>query len=421
MVDAAELADMVGMATDIPSPTGAERELAECLAQWMTGAGVDSRVQLIDERQANMVARLGDAAGGARLLLLAPLDTPFAPGPEDAAWLGETPRGDFDLPSFRAGDAVVGLGAENPTAYAVCALATALALRRAEVPIGGELLVGLVGGSMPLLGTPLRERRDVGIGVGTGYLLDRILPPDAAVVLKPGYRVVHEEAGFAWFRVTVTGALGYTGSRHKGEYRNPVVVAARVAAAFEDWFAEYTARGTAGQVAPQGAVTSIHGGDADRPAFNPPECSLTVDLRLSPGAGVADAAAQVEELLDRLRAEHPGFGIAARLLAWRPGTATPPDSWIVRRLVGAWEDVEGVPHADGPPGSGMSDGGLLRRHGVPTARIGLPPARRPGPYHGFSMGVADVGAMVRLTHVLIGAAVEVVTRTREELAEWERT
>ncbi|TCO59920.1 M20 family metallopeptidase [Actinocrispum wychmicini] len=416
-IDESELAELCMAATDIPSPTGAERELAETLGHWMRGAGLDSKVQLIDERQANLVTRVGTNGPGVQLLLLAPLDTAFIPGPEDAAWIGELPRPDFALPSCRDGDRIIGLGAENPKAFAVCALATALAVHRVGIPLAGELVVGLVGGSMPTLGSPLSSRRNIGLGVGTAFLLDHGVQPDAAIVLKPGYHVVHEEVGFAWFRVTVGGSVGYTGSRHKGEYRNAVVAAARVASALEDWFAEYTARNSSGQVAPQGAVTAIHGGDQSKPAFNPASCEFMVDLRVSPRTSLADVTAQLTEVITVLRASQPDVSIDLELLAGQPGTSTPSDSWVVRRLTSAWEDVEGRPHQSGLPGSGMSDGGVLRRSGVPTARIGLPPPVEPGPYQGFSMGVADPAGMSRLVDLLIRTVIDVTTRTRKELED----
>ena len=150
-VDEEELALLCQAATDIPSPTGCERELAEYFRDVMTSAGTDSRVQSIDERQANLVTRVGTGRTGAQLLLLAPLDTAFAPGREDAPWLGERPRHDFTLPAQRYGDKVVGLGAENPKAFASCALAAALAVHRSGVPLDGQLVVALVGGSMPVL------------------------------------------------------------------------------------------------------------------------------------------------------------------------------------------------------------------------------------------------------------------------------
>jgi succinyl-diaminopimelate desuccinylase len=417
VVDEDEIALLCQSAADIPSPTGAERELAEYLRDWMSAAGLDSRVQLIDDRQANLVVKVGSGRSGARLLLLAPLDTAFAPGPADAAWLGDPPRADFALPSERFGEKIVGLGAENPKGFATCALAAALAVHRGGIPMDGQLVVALVGGSMPVLCSRLSSRGNIGMHAGTQFLLDHGPHPDAAIVLKPGYSVVHEEVGFALFRVVVRGSVGYTGSRHKGHYSNAIVAAARAIGELERWFAEYTARNSAGQVAPQGAVTAIRAGSGAKPAFNPATCEFWVDLRVSPRTSLADVADQFDEVVGRLREDQPEVDIDVEMVAGQSGTATDEDSWVVRRLVRAWEDLEGRPHEHGKPGSGLSDGGVLRRYGIPTARIGMPPPRQPGPYRGFSMGVADLPGMRRLVDLLVGVVVDVTTRRRDELLD----
>jgi acetylornithine deacetylase/succinyl-diaminopimelate desuccinylase-like protein len=407
-----ELAWLCQSASDIPAPTGAERERAEFLNDWMTSEGLTGHVQLIDERQANLIVTVGSGRGGFRLLLLAPLDTAFVPGGEDAEWLGPSPRADFRLPVLRSGDSLIGLGAENPGSFAACALAAALGVQRAGTDLPGELVVALTGGSMPALSSELSTRRNIGLGAGTQFLLDHGPPPDAAIVLKPGYSVVYEEAGFAFFRVLVTGQAGYTGSRHKGTYLNPIVAAATVVTALEEWFGRYAAANTSGQVAPQGAVTAINGGNGAKPAFSPAGCELWVDLRISPRTSLPEVTGQLEDVIAGLRYQLPGFVIDVELAAWRPGSASPPDSLVVRRLVWAWEETEGRPHVPGKPGSGMSDGGVLRRYGIPTARIGLPPPRRTAGYEGFSMGVADVASMRRLTDVLLAAVIDLTGRGR---------
>jgi succinyl-diaminopimelate desuccinylase len=408
-----ELALLCQSASDIPAPTGAERERAEFLCEWMESEGLRGQVQLIDERQANLILTAGSGGGGLRLLLLAPLDTAFAPGPEDAEWLGLSPRADFCLPVMRAGDAVIGLGAENPGGFAACALAAALGVHRAGAVLPGELVVALAGGSMPALSSELSTRRNIGLGVGTQFLLDHGPQPDAAIVLKPGYSVVHEEAGFAFFRVMVGGLAGYTGSRHKGIYRNAIVAAAAVVTALEEWFGRYAEVNASGQVAPQGAVTAIKGGAGAKPAFSPAGCELWVDLRVSPRTSLTEVTGQLEAVIAGLREKLPGFVIDVELAAGRPGSATPPDALVVRRLVWAWEEAEGRPHVAGKPGSGMSDGGVLRRCGIPTARIGLPPSRPVPGCEGFSMGVADVASMRRLTDVLLAAVIDLTGRRRE--------
>jgi succinyl-diaminopimelate desuccinylase len=415
-IDDERLAELCLEMTAIPSPTGEELELATYLARRLRSAGLEGTVQPVDGRQANAIGRLRGSGDGPELLVYAPIDTAFAGvAAEDGPWLGECPRADFSLPPRREGTKVIGLGAENPKGFATCAVAAAEAVARAGVPLRGDLVVALASGSMPIGGRPVSDRRNLGFGSGITHLLEHGTTPDFAIVLKPGYSVVHEEVGLAWFRLTVRASVGYTGARHKGPYRNAIVDAATVVGMLEPWFAEYTRANASGQVAPQGAVNAIAGGHPDRAAFNPATCEIFVDLRVSPRTSLRGVAGQLERALDRMRAADPGLDVTAELTAGLPGTHTEPESWIVRSLIRAWEDREQREHKPASGGSGATDGTILRGHGIPTARIGLPPPETPSPYPGFSMGVVDTGSMRRLTEVLVRAIVDTTTRNSAEV------
>jgi acetylornithine deacetylase/succinyl-diaminopimelate desuccinylase-like protein len=419
-IDPERLAELCLEMTAIPSPTGEELALASYLAERLRAAGLEGTVQLVDGRQANAIGRLRGSGDGPELLVYAPTDTAFGGSgdlAEDRPWLGDRPRPDFALPPRREGTKVIGLGAENPKGFAACAVAAAEALARAGAgaSLRGDLVVALASGSMPIGGRPGSDRRNLGFGSGITYMLEHGVTPDFAIVLKPGYAVVHEEVGLAWFRLTVRGLVGYTGARHKGPYRNVIVDAATVVSMLEAWFAEYTKANASGQVAPQGAVNAITAGHADRGAFNPATCEISVDLRVSPRISLREVARQLSEALERARAAVPGLDVTAEMTAGLPGSHTPPQSWIVQSLIRAWEDREQREHRAPGGGSGASDGAILRGHGIPTARIGLPPPDAPSPYPGFSMGVVDSGSMRRLTEVLVRAIVDTTTRTRADV------
>jgi succinyl-diaminopimelate desuccinylase len=397
-IDAEELAQLCLDLTAVPSPTGEERAVAELAAERLSAFGLAAEVQTTTEGVANAVARTG-GGDGPTLMLWAPLDTAFAGGPEDEPWLGAEPRPDFALPPRREGKKVIGLGADNPKAFATCAIAAAGAVARAGVELRGELVVALCGGTMPVMRHP-------GLGTGTRHVLSSVRP-DYCVILKPGYAVAHEEVGFAWFRITVAGAVSYTGIRHKGPYRSPIVAAARVVQAIEEWLPRYTAAASEGLVAPQGAVNAIRAGDAGVGSFTPASAELLLDLRFGPGSSAEEAQGRLEEAL----AEHD---VEIELVASVPPARTSPESWIVRSLVRAWEAREGREHVAPGGASGASDAGIIRAAGVETARIGLPMPETPSPYPGFSMGVADADSMQRLTEVLVAAVLDTATRCRAE-------
>src|SRR5579883_3066709 len=396
--------DLVG----IPSPTGEERAIAEFLTQYLGAAGLDARYQPIDARQGNAVGRLHGAGDGPDLLLYAPTDVAFAGAEdEDVPWLGSTIRADLRPEPFREGDDVIGLGAENPKAYATCVVAAA-----EGVPLRGDLLVGLGAGGMPTNRRPGLERWNAGQGNGCSFMLEQGVRGDFAILAKPGYSVAWEEVGLAWFRIGVHGTLNYTGIRHVVPYVNPIVEATKVIEGLEAWFPEYTARNTSGLVAPQGSIGAIEGGWTYKPAFVPRVCNLYVDLRVSPRTDPMAVKHQLVEALRRIQAAHPGLELDWEMVLAIPGTHTDPQNWIVQSLMRAWEAREGRPHEARGGTSGATDAAILRGRGIPTARLGLPRAVPPAAYPGFSMGVAHVPAMQRLTECLVYAIIDTCTRDR---------
>src|SRR6185369_4114081 len=112
----------------------------------------------------------------------------------------------------------------------------------------------------------------------------------------------------------------------------------------EAWFADYAAANTSGLVAPQGSINAISAGSADRLAFVPATAQIDLDLRLGPRTSADEAEAQLRDELDRIRVAHPDVDLDLERVLDLPGTATDPESWIVRSLVAAWEDREGREH-----------------------------------------------------------------------------
>ncbi len=412
-IDPERIADLCFELVGIPSPTGEERAIAEFLTAYLARAGLDARYQPIDPQQGNAVGRLHGQGDGPDLLLYAPTDVAFAgTEEEDVPWIGPSVRADLRPEPLRAGDDVIGLGAENPKAYATCVVAAAEAVARAGVPLRGDLVVGLGAGGMPTNRRPGLARWNTGQGNGCSFMLEQGVRGDFAILAKPGYSVSWEEVGISWFRIGVKGTLNYTGIRHVVPYTNPIVEAAKVIQGLEEWFPEYSSRNTSGLVAPQGSIGAIEGGWTYKPAFVPRVCNLYVDLRVSPRTDPVEVKHQLGEALRRIQAAHPGLELEWEMILSIPGTHTDPQNWIVQSLMRAWEAREGRPHEARGGTSGATDAAILRGRGIPTARLGLPRATPPAAYPGFSMGVAHVPAMQRLTECLVYAIVDTCTRDR---------
>jgi acetylornithine deacetylase/succinyl-diaminopimelate desuccinylase-like protein len=411
-----ELGELDAALVSIPSPTGEERRLAEFITNHLHAAGVHAGYQAIDADQGNAIGRVNGSGEGADLLLYAPIDTAFTGDEaEDLPWLGPTIRADLQTNGHLEGDYVIGQGAENPKAYATCVIAAAEAVRRAEIPLKGSLLIGLGAGGMPSNRRPGRARSNAGQGNGCSFMLEQGVRGDFAIIAKPGDAVSWEEVGLCWFKVAVKGTLNYTGIRHIVPYRNPIVEAASVIQGLEEWFPRYSARHTDGLVAPQGSIGAIEGGWTYKPSFVPSVVHLYVDVRISPRTTPMELKREFAAALAEIQHDHPGLELDFEMILSIPGTRTEPDNWIVQSLMRAWEHREGQPHRPIRGTSGATDAAILRGRGIPTARLGLPRTPPPAQYPGFSMGAASPTAMQRLTECLVYAIVDTCTRERSEV------
>ncbi len=417
-IDRARLRELVVGLVGVPSPTGDEAGVARWAVDALPGS-VDARVQPLDDRQANAVARVRGAGGGPELLLYAPVDTLTTGTEADLPVVGDRLERYMRPDPEVRGDLVLGLGAGNPKGHAACVLAAVEAVAEAGVPLRGDLVAALGAGGMPT-NTPVLpgdDRRGTGQGRGCSFLLEQGTWPDAAVIAKPGWTVSWEEVGLAWFDLVVRGTHTYVGSRHRLPYTSAVAAAGEVARRAELWFAGYTAAHTDGLVAPQGVLGAVEGGWTRMPAVTPASVRLRVDLRLSPRTTPAQARRELEAFVAGVRGD--GIDVDCDMVLSIPGTSTDPGHWVVGRTTRAWEEIEGRPHEPVLGTSGATDANILRQQGIPTARVGMPKVPEVDgapPDFALGMDVVDVREMERLTRLLVRVAVETCTRTLEEVA-----
>jgi succinyl-diaminopimelate desuccinylase len=400
---------------DIPSPLGEERPLAEHLVALMDELGLKASVQAIDSLSANAIGELGDGDGPS-VMLFAPLDTALSGiEEEEVPWIGPVMRPDHRPVARIEGDGVIGLSADNPKAHIISILAAVAAVHKAQVPLTGRIVVALGAGGAPSNKRPSLARSNVGHGTGCEFLLQQGVRADFAIVAKPGFAVQHEEVGVCWFRVRVHGAQSYVGRKHVLVEDNAIVRAAALIPHLEKWFKEYSARHTDGLVSPQGAIGAIEGGWKYKPAFTPAACDIYVDMRLSPRSTPMEAWRELNDALRRFSKESGGV-IDCKLITAVEGPGTAEGNWIPRACVRAWEAVEGRQHEPFKLTSGQTEAVIFRRHGIPTARVGLPAQMSPGGERmKHSMGITKVGGMLKLAEVLARTLVDTCTRNMKEV------
>lgn len=423
-VDEGELCSIAKAMVDTPSPTGEEAALAGVLRDLMADRGIESMVQPIDPDQANAVGRIRGDGSGPDLLLYAPIDTVLAGHPEeDLPWAGPSWREDFEPRARTQGPYVIGLGASNPKGHGACILGALAAIKRAGVPMKGDLIAGFGAGGMPTnarhsITTSSRPRYNTGQGVGCSFMLEQGVWADYAVIAKPGWSVAHEEVGLTWHRIDVHGTHTYVGSRHRLPYRNPVREAGLVVAGLEDFFERWAQDRELGLNMPQGIVGAARSGWVRMPSFTPATCQLFVDLRIGAETSPSEAKRAIDAALLEIKARHPQLEYEHELILSIPGSHTDQGSFIVRSAVKAWEAIEGKEHRPTYQTSGATDANILRNRGIPTARIGMPKvADAPFPVD-FEMGMntVDIREMTRLTRLLVYVAIDTAARSLEEAA-----
>lgn len=401
---------------DIPSPLGEERPIAEHLVSLMGELGMKAAVQPIDALSANAIGELGEGDGPS-VMLFAPLDTALSGiEAEEVPWIGPELRPDHRPVARIEGDGVIGLSADNPKAHIISIIAAVAAVRKAAVPLNGRIVIALGAGGAPSNKRPNLARWNVGHGTGCEFLLQQGVRADFAIVAKPGFAVQHEEVGVCWFRVRVHGAQSYVGRKHVLVEDNAIVNAAALIPLLEQWFKEYAARHTDGLVSPQGAIGAIEGGWKYKPAFPPAACDLYVDMRISPRTSPMEAWRELNDALLRFSREK-NLAVDCNLITAVEGPGSSEEDWIVQSAIRAWEAVEEKRHEPFRLTSGQTEAVIFRRHGIPTARIGLPAqmSSTGGERMKHSMGITKVGGMMKLAEVLARTLVDTCTRNLEEV------
>lgn len=419
-LDPARLKRVLLELINLHSPTGAERRASEFIADYMReGLGGRAFYQPVNEDTGNAVGEIRGGGGGATLLLYAPIDTHLeADAGRDVPWVGPVLRADMLPKAYAEGDLVFGLGAANPKCMVATLTEIALALYQAKVPLTGDLQVGFAGGGMPV---SVSSRRNYGMSDGVYHLLTRGVAPDFAIIMKPVWRVYAEEPGMCWFKVSVRGTLGYAGiPRGTPGYRSSIIPAAKIIEEIEAWIPGYTERNTSGEVAPEGKIAALRAGWPERPAFPSATTEIYLDLRCNPRTTPAAVKAQFADALRAIRTRHPEVELDWEMFGACPGGATNVDNWIVQSTRRGWERVQGRPHGDPPKLGGQTDGALIRRLGIPCARIGFPwpPRNCPDEFReGLGgMGVAWIPDLVKSARAIMYAAIDTLTRPRSALA-----
>ncbi len=298
---------------DLDASGAGEAAIAAAVATTLDGLGL--AVELIEHRpgRSSVIGTLRGSGGGRSLMLNAHLDTvgvhgmddPFSARIENGRLYG---RGSFDM----KGSLAACIGAVE-------------ALVRGGARLAGDLVV-----------TAVADEEVASFGMQT--VLERCRT-DGAVVTEPtSRRLCMAHKGFVWYEITTIGRAAHGSRPDLGIDAN--VRMGRVLVALERLQAQLAGGPVHALVgAPSVHAATLHGGTGL--STYAAECRLGVERRTIPGEPEAAATAQLEALLDELRAADPGFEARLSVSLARPPFEARPDSALARSLGGAAETVLG--------------------------------------------------------------------------------
>ncbi len=402
--------------TNIHSPTGATREASEYMTAHLKSMGMKSRYYPMSDITGNVMAEHRGSGGGATVLLYAPIDTHLDRIDGEEILTGDGQQADLQPFAQQVDDWVFGLGASNPKAMIATLTEVAHALIDADVPLVGDLIVGMADGGMPV---DIRSRNS-GMSNGVLHMLNRGMYPDFAIIMKPWNWVYHEEPGMAWFKLKVFGTFGYAGVPHNTPgFRSSVVPAATVINELQNWIVKYAEKNTSGVIQPHGWIAGVRGGDVERPAFPSAVTEIFFDVRVNPRVSPADVKDQFASFIKDLKNRFPDLDLDWEQYGSVPGGTTDPENWIIQSCKRGWEFIEERPHGTPDYLAGQTDGAALRRYGVPTARIGWPWPATGAPLpvaEGLGgMGATYVPDLMPCAEKILYALIDTLTRSRSEL------
>lgn len=282
-VDRDELVSLTQQLVRIKSYTGSagEADVARFLHDHVQGLGLESEMMPVDDERFNVIARWRGSGGGKTLMFNGHMDT-------NAAVLGWT------VDPFGAtieDDMIYGVGVCNMKGADAAYIAALQAIRRAEIPVRGDVMLAYVVG----------EQQG---GFGTIELLKRGITADAFIDGEPCENTILTlHSGVAAFRLSTIGRMKHTSKQEEGV--SAIELMMRVISELKGL--RFTSPDKPEYRGLQRVnVGSIRGGMGReymewRPPIVPDFCTIHLDVRFGPGQDHDTVEADIAAMLERLR------------------------------------------------------------------------------------------------------------------------
>lgn len=396
---------------DIPSLTGNERPIAECMLRLLTGMGIDAYLQEFEPERFNAIGNIKGRGNGATLLFNGHMDISFA---GNEAYLPNAPG---YRPKAMVKDGWIhGMGVHNMKGGCAAFLAAAEAVVKSGVELKGNVLLAFVGGEI--------ERHAVlhyqgatyrGGGCGTKHFVNNGGIADMAVVGEPTrMMLITEHVGSVGVRITTRGKPA---PLRVADHGDDAIRKMRVLIdVFDDFAREYAGRHQYKDRSSSVHMHSIEGGWPYRCNRVPFFCHVFLEFRLLPDQQVNEVPLEVERLLSMARAQRPGIDFDTEFFVTLPPAQDCSTSVVAQRMRAAHQAVMGRAPEEGV-GLFYSDASHLQAYGIPAVNYGPSGRTVTGkenwdPDIGEHLAIED---LTRTAQVYAALILDVCSKTREEL------
>jgi len=364
LIDAARVTELAVALVDVPSPTGHERPIAECIDSILRAIGLESCLQEFEPERFNTIGSLKGRGNGATLLFNGHMDISFS---GDEAYL---PRAPGYKPKAVVKDGwVYGMGVHNMKGGCAAFIAAAEAVVKSGVDLRGNLLLAMVGGEI--------ERHAVihyqgasyrGGGCGTKHFINNGGIADMAVVGEPTrMMLVTEHVGSVGVRITTRGMPA---PLRVFDHGSDAIRKMRVLLdVFDEFSRDYTKRHQYKSRPGTVHMHSIEGGWPYRCNRVPIFCHVFLEFRIMPDQNMNDVPLEVERLLDLARRKSTGLEFDTEYFVTLPPCKDASDSIVARRVRAAHTSVMRQPPQEGV-GLFFSDASHLQAYGIPVVNYG---------------------------------------------------
>jgi len=391
------LLDMI----DIRSPTGSEAGMADYLVDRLSRAGLDARLQPVDEGRPNAVAHLPGRGDGLNLLFTGHMDTSYSGDEEHLQGEGFRPNG-----IYRDGW-IWGLGASNMKSGLAGLVVAIEALAKSGTVLPGDVSLGAVVGEIEKIQIEeFRGREYAGHGVGTKHLVSRGVTGDFALLAEPtGMRICTANMGCLWAKITVAGTVAHSALTNKPGTVNAIDVARTLCDDLDGWAKTFQDDNAFLDEHANVTLACIRGGAPWRLSRNAYACSIYLDVRTVPGQKPETVKRALRAVLTQFAKKHGRDQPKLEFVLTNPPLLIEQDLPVVAAIGQAQRAVMGQATSTflRRPGS---DAVHLTRYDVPCVQFG-PGGRLHPSAAGRSMH--EIGDHVLLDDVVLAARIYLET------------